>query len=336
MVCPVNHLIATGAYIPALVEEDKNVREINILFKDYYSEIYKKYGISRDEMMILMPFVMCSDVLSGTDKYDYYGEYFTNKESKPDSKPIEKKGKGSIVDSVTVEHKNLDSKLFTKKQLTMIDLHGLGRTYITIKVKEINENYYEILMNLMKLQYKLDMKFLKPIIDVCRYISQKTPLIGNDKDISNASIVIEPLHGNIFNTIIPYTPVNQSLKVGTVVNLNAETEFTGPKSTRKFLWSNNLETHEKVPENPWLKCVHYGTIDIGSKFTGKFIVSEVDTEIQQSFSLFGFRRDDSKKYITLWIYNCYNVTPKELMTKIMDKNKDPALDKYIKEVIALL
>jgi len=346
MVCPLNHLIPTGAFTAALTQEEKNIREINILFKDYYARIYKKYGITRDEMMILMPFVMHSDVLSGLDKYDYYGpSYDKQPVPKTNEKSLTKNGSGKYIDFITIDRVTLDRKLFNEKQQDKIDFNGLSRTYLTIKVKKIDDDYYDILKHLFKLQYKLDMVFLKPISDVCKYVSQKTPLTGNDKNIENATIVIEPLHGNLFNTIIPYTPINQSIKEGTIVNFNAETPFViekddGIKSGRKFMWSNTLETIEEVPENPWLKCVHYGTIDVGSKVTGKFTVSKVDCDLQHSFSLFGFSRDDSKQVITLWIYDYYNVSLKELIEKIIKKNKEmqnnKLLDSYLNEIRDLL
>lgn len=289
---------------------------------------------------------MHSDVLSGTEKYDYYGPSFPNQiVKKTDEKPVTKKGTGIYVDSITINRITLDRKLFNEKQQDKIDFNGLSRTYLTINVKNIDDDYYEIMKYLFRLQYKLDMLYLKPIPDVCKYVSQKTPLVGNDKYIENALIVIEPLHGNLFNTIIPYTPINQSLKEGTIVNFNAETPFIIPdddglKSGRKFMWSNTLETSEKVPENPWLKCVHYGTIDVGSKVTGKFVVSKVDCSIQQSYSLFGFSRDDNKKYIKLWIYDYYNLSMKELIKKMLMKNEElynnKLLNAYLKEIYELL
>ena len=74
MANPMSHGIPVGAFIPAIkLEKSENlgIEEANIQFVDNYAKIYKKYGIRRDEMMILMPAVMRVDILSGTDKLDY-------------------------------------------------------------------------------------------------------------------------------------------------------------------------------------------------------------------------------------------------------------------------
>lgn len=73
MTAPVQHSIITGAYLPIL-KQKIDLRETNILFHDYYPELYEPLGIKRDEMMILMPQVMTVDILSGLDKLKYIGE----------------------------------------------------------------------------------------------------------------------------------------------------------------------------------------------------------------------------------------------------------------------
>lgn len=73
MSVPVQHNICTGAYLP-LLKRTINLRDTNILFKDYYPSIYQRLGISRDEMMILMPQVMSVDVLASLDQLKYVDE----------------------------------------------------------------------------------------------------------------------------------------------------------------------------------------------------------------------------------------------------------------------
>ena len=51
-----------------------DIKDTYILFQDNYPTIYKRLGISRDEMMILMPQVMRVDVLAGLDNLSYIGE----------------------------------------------------------------------------------------------------------------------------------------------------------------------------------------------------------------------------------------------------------------------
>lgn len=73
MSVPVQHNLITGAYLP-LLKRIVNNRDNNILFHDYYPEIYQRFGIRRDEMMILMPQVMSVDILAGMDTLEYIGE----------------------------------------------------------------------------------------------------------------------------------------------------------------------------------------------------------------------------------------------------------------------
>lgn len=73
MTAPIQHNICTGAYLPIL-KRIVDLKDTYILFQDNYSTIYKRFGITRDEMMILMPQVMRVDVLAGLDVLKYVGE----------------------------------------------------------------------------------------------------------------------------------------------------------------------------------------------------------------------------------------------------------------------
>ena len=73
MTTPVQHCLITGAYLP-IIKRRVNLCSTYIQFQDNYPSEYKRFGISRDEMMILMPQVMSVDVLSGIDKLKYVGE----------------------------------------------------------------------------------------------------------------------------------------------------------------------------------------------------------------------------------------------------------------------
>ncbi len=73
MSTPVNQCIITHAYLPVInMTEDKHEAGIN--FRDNFAARYQRLGIYRDEMMILMPQVMGVDVLSGTEKLEYFEE----------------------------------------------------------------------------------------------------------------------------------------------------------------------------------------------------------------------------------------------------------------------
>ena len=73
MTAPIQHNICCGAYLPIL-KRMVDPKDTYILFQDNYPTIYKRLGINRDEMMILMPQVMRVDVLSGLDSLSYVGE----------------------------------------------------------------------------------------------------------------------------------------------------------------------------------------------------------------------------------------------------------------------
>lgn len=73
MSCPMQHEMPVGGLTP-IFRRYINVRESNILFHDYYTDFYKRFGITRDEMMRIMPTVMSVDVLSACDKLKYVGE----------------------------------------------------------------------------------------------------------------------------------------------------------------------------------------------------------------------------------------------------------------------
>jgi hypothetical protein len=72
MACPINHGIPTGAFLPSvkLVPDLQNY-ESNLLVLDYYHEYYKRYGILRDEMVVVMPSMMMSDILVGLQNLKY-------------------------------------------------------------------------------------------------------------------------------------------------------------------------------------------------------------------------------------------------------------------------
>ena len=73
MTTPIQHNIITGAYLP-IIKREFNLKETYINFQDNYAKYFKHFGITRDEMMILMPQVMSVDVLSGIDVLKYIGE----------------------------------------------------------------------------------------------------------------------------------------------------------------------------------------------------------------------------------------------------------------------
>lgn len=241
-----------------------------------------------------------------------------------------------MIDQVDIYVKGPEMDKFTKDELKLFDADGFTRTFMKIKVKEVNNEYQNGIRDMLKLQYSLPVKYLKVSPGSYSYISQKSQIQGKEKDIRNASVTIEPLNADYAN-LIQYTPINQTLPLGTVITLDESTPFeadaNGVEPERMFIWSSNLKTENDIenkiknekPDSirvkPWMECCHYGSIDIGSHITCKFIVSEVDTEIIKSFPLFGFRRSDEHCEFILWVFKCYNLTPKDILM-LMLNHKD--------------
>ena len=73
MSAPVQHGICTGGYLP-LLKRIVDLKDTYITFQDNFPTIYKRFGIKRDEMMIVMPQVMRADVLCGTEQCTYIDE----------------------------------------------------------------------------------------------------------------------------------------------------------------------------------------------------------------------------------------------------------------------
>lgn len=73
MTAPIQHNMPTGAYLP-LLKRIVDIKETNIQFVDNYPTIYQRFGIKRDEMMVVMPQVMTCDILAGLDRLSYIDE----------------------------------------------------------------------------------------------------------------------------------------------------------------------------------------------------------------------------------------------------------------------
>lgn len=253
------------------------------------------------------------------------------------------------ISSVKLNKSGPKASDFTPDELKLIDIDGLQRSHLTIAFNDLNDDTYFFMRDVAFNQYKLPMRYLKPIANSYSYVSQKAQISGKEKDIRNASIVIEPLNADFFN-LISYTPINQSLPIGTVVIIDVETEFDtidGREPERKFIWSNNLSTDNDITakimkenpastrKEPWIKCCHYGAIDIGSRLTAKYEVATVDTEVMHSFSLFGFSRSDERKEFTIWTFNYFNTQPSDILQMMKKQpNLAPNTGKVIDEVLS--
>ena len=73
MSCVINHGILTGAYTQ-YIHRKLDIRQSSLLFKDNWYDIFRPLGIERQDMMIVMPFIMTVDPLVGTEVLEPYEE----------------------------------------------------------------------------------------------------------------------------------------------------------------------------------------------------------------------------------------------------------------------
>ncbi len=221
-------------------------------------------------------------------------------------------------------------KDFTDEEQQLFDIEGMRQHVLEIKFSQLSNETYLFMRDVAKLQCKLPIKYLKLVPGSFEYVSQKSQIFGNENDIKHANVTIEPLNNDYAN-IITYTPINQSIPIDTVVTLNISTPYNDTdteSAAQKFFWSNNLKTSNDIQEiikqenpnsitlQPWMRCVHYGSIDIGSVINAKFMVDWADTELYSSYSLFNFRRDDNTATFYIWMYDAFNVSHTELIEMI--------------------
>lgn len=207
-------------------------------------------------------------------------------------------------------------------------------TFSYPKPKEGSKEEYEINFarnQIFKYQYKLPMKYLMPEEGV--YLSQKSPLMDKSMNIRNAARIIEPINIG-FNEYIKYIPINQDLPLGTTYTIQCRVPYNS--QTRYFFMSNQLKCSEDVTkllkkgEYDFDPYIHIGTLDIGSEYTARFVVSDVNLKLYDSFTLFTFTVDDDK--FSIITYDFMNVGTKKILEEVLKICDDRAKD-FIKECI---
>lgn len=74
MSAPYLHGIQSAALLPFIYKSTpllKELRTAHVFYQDNYEAIYKHFGITRREMMTVMPNISKVDVLSGTEILEY-------------------------------------------------------------------------------------------------------------------------------------------------------------------------------------------------------------------------------------------------------------------------
>ncbi len=208
----------------------------------------------------------------------------------------------------------------------------------------MDDKYYKFIARFLSYQFKIPVKYLEPIEESCSYISQKSLLTGNDKNIRNAPITIEPLNSN-WKKQVSYTPINQLTPLDTVVTINETIPWNhddGTYPVRKLLTSASLvvltdlesEIKKINPKTKYFglcnRCIPYTAIDIGSEIAGKFIVK--NAILRESMSIFRFRRPEDN-ILEIITPDYLNVDLKYVITEIMNLDKTKEFTDICSEII---
>jgi hypothetical protein len=245
---------------------------------------------------------------------------------------------------ITTEKISPDLSRFTEEELKWYtpECHVRTKTIFTYdKPEPDTEEEYQINFSRNQIftsQYHLPMKYLRPIEGNC-YISQKTPLLQESDLIQNAPVSIEPLNVG-FDEYIRCIPINQNIPLETIFTIDVKLPFT--EKYRKFFSSKHLKSiNYDGKELPFDPNIHIGTLDIGSEYNGKFIVSDVNLDLYNSYTKFTFRCTDNS--FTIITYDFMNVSVKQILEEVLERAKNKLtkdnytfVEKYIKHWISKL
>ena len=231
-----------------------------------------------------------------------------------------------------------ENKLYSTKTNIRI------KTHFDIKYDVKNTDLKYVIMfarnQIFRHQYKIPMKTLMPEPGNT-YICQKAPFSDKSNDIKNAAKIIEPLNIG-FDEYIRYIPINQNLDIDTTFVINVSVPYN---SKTRFRFKSNQLVCKDLKEVPFDQNIDIGTLDIGSQYTGKFKVKDVNLNIYDSYTLFSFDiTDDDKDNLGFDIltYEFMNVDVKYIFKEIIkiveNKNEeyDDEFNKYKKDCVEFL
>lgn len=242
-----------------------------------------------------------------------------------------------------------DLSKFTKDELKMLDDTGISRHIIDITIDKYDDDTYKALRDIINNQYKLPMKYIDCVF--YRYAAYKrNNIIKNEDEKGNTNnnkdvLIIEPLNNN-YEEYIRYIPINQSLPLDTNIVIDIDTSKYEPNYY--YFTSNTMKTDDNIEDiikkerpdsitlKPWLDHAHIGSLDIDSKLTFKGRVRMVNQDIFNSFCLFNFRRDDEKHYFTIYTFDCFNITPKDILELMLKQNVTDQCKAFCKAVLSKL
>lgn len=248
--------------------------------------------------------------------------------------------------SVKVSHHGPNAKDFTKEELEVLDVENLQETHYEVefsyasdkasnkasdKALELTDIDNIGIAELLKLETKLPMKYLKPIQNSCIYVAQKARISDKqDKNIESASVMIEPMNPDWVNGKIRFLLINQSIPLDTIFMISKSIAYDG---TYDWVTSDDIQSIKPLKdlilsENPnaksfvlTVKTYLFGQ-DIGSKLEGKFKVAMTD-DVFDNLRLFRFKRPSSNKIIFI-VYDFINISLKDILLKAdsVCKNKE--------------
>jgi hypothetical protein len=225
--------------------------------------------------------------------------------------------------------RNINPKDFSEDELKLIDTVSLSRHYGKISYKNSTEvEFNKFVQNIVKFSNTLPMLYMKTVKDSFQYVSQKSQMFGKNKDIELAALLLEPLNNDISDKI-EKIPISQKLPLHSVVTLDISNPYESSSHERneevdyKFIWSNNLII-ENPMENWIIKKCHISSLDIGSRIRGTWKIEETDPSITSAYQLFGFNFNIDNRELVIWIYKVYNLTIKELLSKMKDHGSNSA------------
>lgn len=238
---------------------------------------------------------------------------------------------------ISVSAKGPKKADFSKDELELLDIDNLQETVYDVKwTRKFTDDDYIAVAEMLKLETKLPLKYLKPIQNACVYIASKG-VISKD---NQSAVYIEPMNPDWTNGQIRFLPINQSIPLDTVFTISKTIPQDG-----KFEWvmSSDLKCTKNLKElilseNPKAKSfdltnqkVYLFGQDIGSKIEGKFKVAMTD-EIFDNLRLFRFKRPELD-HLQFFVYNFMNVSLKDILEKMINQTKSELCKQLCKEIM---
>lgn len=233
--------------------------------------------------------------------------------------------------------------------LSYIDVENLSRTFntFTFETNDIHQ-LNRLIALLIQFQYRVPVKYLKPVSEHCSYVARKSVRAEDDlKNYHDADVIIEPMHHDIFNTRIPSFPINQHIAIDSEVTIHVNTPYLQSKSSKdvnditqlglKGIWSNDLVVTN--PKEAFKDCshkvlcnrsIHIDVIDVGSELNGTFKVSWLDRSTNKLHPAFGFMREKENVF-TMWTYDHLEHPIKDVLTTIKSFLEKP--DKIVPTLV---